>query len=256
MGSRMRSALAMPASNSLTLKAAWNDAELDRHIIDFSRAADRSVVDVGRTVAKGMVTDIIAITPPASKGAQGVAAKRAGEGAIMRDLGAVFAPVRIKGYRTITTVFGRKIKKPVRVPTTEHWPDVISIYHERSHRRHGGRMTRGRKQAYYVSRAKLTSLATGLKAKVGTLAAGWIPAALELGAKVPAFIMRHAGKAHGTIQITYEKGILIRAINHFPGNAGELAADVQRRVEAVKGYAIGKLKRQLEAKLKGLWGKR
>jgi hypothetical protein len=40
----------------------------------------------------------------------------------MRDLGAVFVPVTIKGFRTITTVFGRKIANPVRVQTTRSGP--------------------------------------------------------------------------------------------------------------------------------------
>jgi hypothetical protein len=250
------------APSTIGIATTWNDQELDRHIIEFSRAADRDIKDVARQQMKlfiqgsGNIPGLFDITPPAYRGNTGPAAKKAGEHAIMRDLGAVFVPVTIKGFRTITTVFGRKIANPVRVQTTEKWPDVPAIYHERSGRRHGGRLTRGRKQAYYVSRSKLTSLANSLKAKVGTLAAGWIPAALELEAKVPAFIMRHAGRARGTIQISYDKGILIRAVNHFPDGADQLAADTQRRIEAVKGYRIAAIKRQLEAKLKGLWGKR
>ncbi len=247
----------MPAA-ATTIRpiATWNDKELDLHILQFSQATDRTIEDVSRQVAKGMVTDVINITPPSRAGVTGPSAKKSGESAIMRDLGAVFDPVRIKGCREITTVFGRKIANPVRVPTKELWPDVPAIYKERSARRHSGRMTRGRKQAYYVSKSKFTSLANTLKAKVGQLAAGWIPAALELGSTVPAFIMRQAGKSSGTIQVIHEKGILIRAVNHFPETAGALAADVTRRIESVKGYAIGKLKRQLEARLKGLWGRR
>lgn len=242
---------------TLQLTATWRNEELDRQIYDFHAATGRAVPEIGQQVSKGMVQDILDITPPGSQGNTGQRAKRIGELAVSRDLGAVFAPVTVKGFRMITTVFGRHIATPVKVKTKEEFPagDMDVIHRLRLASKHGGKVTRGRRKAYYVSRTKLRSLRARLVREVGALAAGWIPAALALGARVPAFIMRHAGRAHGTIQIDHSNGIRITAINEFPAGTADLAADTQRRVEYVKGYAIGRLKRQLEAKLKGLWGK-
>ncbi|WP_009960162.1 hypothetical protein [Verrucomicrobium spinosum] len=103
--------------------------------------------------AKGFVKTVIAITPPASVGTTGAAAKKQGEESVCRDLMRVFQPVRMKGKRVVPHLFGEKnpegIKRqpPYTVPTTETHSDLIVIYNQRRQRRHDGKMTRGRKQA-------------------------------------------------------------------------------------------------------------
>nr|MBA3833934.1 hypothetical protein [Chthoniobacterales bacterium] len=239
----------MPAPD-IQFSATVNDAQLDRKIIEFAVATQRSVKDLGEQVIKGLVKDVIEITPPYSgRDRSATRAKRVGELAVYRDLALMgFSPVTIKGYREINTVFGRKVA-PVRVKTKPNprFADPESHRRARLASKHGGRPTRGGKQAFYVDKRLFTPMRNRLIKEVGRLAAGWIPAAQRLGVAVPAFILRHAGDNHGgSIEISYANGIQIRAVNHMPGGAATIAADTQRRIEAAKGYAIGKLTRQLE----------
>ncbi len=254
------------------LTLSIDTSQLERKIREFAAATDREVNDVARQQMKlaiqgsGRIPGIFDITPPAGNGVQGVAAKRAGEQAIVRDLGLMgFEPVTIKGYRQINTVFGHKLKDPIRVKTklNPKFADPKIHHHSRLLAAKGrrGRITRGGgkkgvwggAQAFYADRVKFNAFKRNLLSHVGRLAAGWIPAALELGARVPAFILRHAGSNHGTIEISYTDGIEIRITNHFPDSASKEASATQRRADYIIGLRVSSLARQLKAQLAGKW---
>ncbi len=168
--------------------------------------------------ARGFVKDIIAISPPASKRNTGTAAKKAGEASIDADLAGLFAGVVLKGTRTIPLLFGQadppvEKKPPYHVPTKEVHPDVRAIYLRRKDKRSEwsglwGRITRGQRAKFYVAREKLEALAKALKAKVGSLAAGYNAAAQRLGVPVPGWIARH-GSRYGSVQVRQTSSSLV-----------------------------------------------
>ncbi|HSV73463.1 MAG TPA: hypothetical protein VLH79_06865 [Chthonomonadales bacterium] len=158
----------------------------------WSRLTGQSIEKILRTSAKMTISNprqgsgLLQITPPSGGGMFGTMGKRQGEAAIDRDLAAVFIPVQLKHQRR------------------ERWPNVAEIHSARfrSGSRFGKKLTRGRAQAYYVDVVKLRALRRQLFARVGKLAAGWVPAARALGAAVPAWIARH-GTARGTISMRF-----------------------------------------------------
>jgi hypothetical protein len=243
----------MPAPSIQLKVIEIRDAELQRHIVQVARAAGKTVKEETRTVFKGMVRDAIIYTPPASQGARGKSAQRQGEAAISRDLKRMgFAPIQLKGYRTITQAFGRPIK-PVRVKTKENpkfaEPDVFHL--ARLAAKSGGKVSRGRAQAFYVSKARFNAMVRRLYAEVGRLASGWINAANQLGVPVAAWISRHGGGRGSNIDIQEtDERITMRVVNHFPDTAESEAAEMIRRIATLKTYAIGRLKRQLPFLLK------
>lgn len=226
-----------------------NDSVLQDNIVRMSRATGRTVKEETRTVFKGMVRDAIIYTPPAGGKATGKDAQRQGEFAIVRDLKLMgFAPRPLKGHRTITKAWGRPIT-PVSVPTKENpkfaAPDAFHLQRLLAKTR-GGKPSRGRAQAYYVSSAKLLAMVKRLYAQVGEMASGWVKAAVQLGVPVPAWIARHSGARGTEVQIIEtEQKITMRVVNHFPENAVAEAAEMRRRIDTLKRYAIGRLKRQL-----------
>jgi hypothetical protein len=236
------------------------DTGLSQHIQEFAAGTDRAVEDVSRQAMKGLVRYAIDLTPP-STGIANKEAQRRGERAIMRDLSSMgFEPVTIKGYREIKTVFGHDLATPVRVPTKENprFADPESFRRSRLASKHGGRPTRGGPQAFYVDRRKFRPMVTRLFAEVGRLASGFYRAARELGVAVPSWISRH-GQDRGTGVELVKQGPLIslRVTNHFPeGIANEIYEGTLRRLEAAKHYVANDFARQLEAKMKGLWGRR
>jgi hypothetical protein len=243
------------------LTAQLVDTGLSRHIEDFAAATNRTVPDVSRQAMKGMVRYAIDLTPPATGGAN-KAAQRAGERTITRDLGLMgFEPVTLKGHRDIKVVFGHVLAHPVRVKTKENpkFADPEAFRRSRLSSLHGGRPTRGGKQAFYVARSKFNAMQKRLFAEVGRLASGWVPAARELGVSVPAWIARHGGADRGTTveQVSEGSKLSLRVTNHFPDTVpNKIYDDTLRRIEAIKGYVANGFRRQLEARMKGLWGKR
>ncbi len=118
--------------------------------------------------------EVVAITPPASKGKRGSAAKKAGEGAILVDLARVMiAAAQRKGA---TLGDPAEIHKRLRDPRT-------------------GRINpRNLKHPYPVDAAALRALKRDLLKRVGELAAGWNAGAQKLGVKLPAWVTRHGSK--------------------------------------------------------------
>jgi hypothetical protein len=146
---------------------------------------------------------VMAATPPGGPGIAPPAAKKIGEKAVMRDLLKFFQPVELKGRRRISQVFGHPMKTAVFVVTKEKWPDVEQIHREEwlAHRGPSAHR-RGPRAKFYVDVKKFRALAKTLTELVGYTAAGWAPAALELGRRVPAWIRRWAERnRRNTVQI-------------------------------------------------------
>ncbi len=142
-----------------------------------------------------LLEDAIDLTPPNGGGVTGLAARKRGEAAIEHNLTGtygLFSGVRIKGRRKITTVFGRKIKKAIFVPTRlqPYGTDPDPIYERRKDKywTATGWQSRGQRAAYYVDKAKLAALRGKLKKRVGKLASGWIAGLRALGGQAASWI--------------------------------------------------------------------
>jgi hypothetical protein len=199
----------------------------------------------------GKIPGVINITPPFSaRDKRGQSALFSGKAKIDADLAAVFQPVKIKGSRTISKVFGRKLTRPVKVKTKEKHPNVAAIYDDRWKRKNAaGRkiMGRGRKGAYYVAEAKLEAVRQDAYKRIGLACAAWYLAAMQCTTPlklrgVPAWVKRHSASfAAGSIQVT-EHSIRIELASSLSYNA---ALDMQGKVTRVLGYRQNALERRL-----------
>jgi hypothetical protein len=199
--------------------------------------------------ARGFVRTVVADTPPGNSRLKGRNAKQAGERKIDRDVGVVLTPVRLKGRRAITHLFGNKhpktgSKPPWFVRTKEVHPDVEKIHDARWDRAKDRlrRVTRGRAQAYYVSEAKVRPLRTKLKKRVGLLAGGWNATAVKVGAKLPAWVKRH-GTEGGKVQVKLRSKSYVITMRNQVGYGRKLG--LQKRVDRAALKQAGKLRRRL-----------
>ena len=198
---------------------------VNRSLAEFSRLSPRAADDAVRKAARGFTRRVVDITPPASAGRTGLAARRQGEKRIDHDLGDIFFPVVLRG------------KRP------EQYPDVEALYNQQMAGRKGRRRTRQR-QLYHVDAGKLEALRQKLYLRVGYLAGGWNAAADLLDVDLPAWIKRH-GTEHGTchVEIT-DDGILVTVSNMV-----EYSGDVDgypRRVQYALDYEAAALERETE----------
>lgn len=230
------------------------DTGLEQHIQAFAAYTGRSIRDVAKQALKSLVRYAIDFTPPSSGRTKGMAAKRAGEQAIITDLGKMgFTPVPIKGYRMLTHVYGRRLESPIRIKTQPNPKFADPEAHRRARLaaagRRRGNISRGGRQAFYVDQRKYRPFRKRLLDQVGRLSSGWVQAARELGVPVPAFIARHAGLGRGTTVRTAVQGsrVTLSVINHFPAGTDSLAADVERRIAVFKTYVANSFARQLKA---------
>jgi len=178
-------------------------------LADIKRAAELTAADTEAMIRQeatlfvynaGKIPGIINVTPPFSQGKKGKAGLEQGKGKIDADLLGIFAPVSLKGQRTITHLFGDKDpnvgrKPPYIVSTKERHPDVKAIYTTRNNRRGKGKsMTRGQAAAWYVDEQKFEALRKELHGHIGWACACWYAASVAAGLSpkgVPAWIRRH-----------------------------------------------------------------
>ena len=89
---------------------------IQRGIKALAPQVKKSRRELAEEAARGFVKEVVAITPPASKGKRGSAAKKAGEGAIIADLARVMvAAARKKGVKLADPA---EIHKRLRDPHT------------------------------------------------------------------------------------------------------------------------------------------
>ena len=140
----------------------------------YAETMGRTMAQTLRRAAKSINRRVLAITPPASPGVSGAAARRAGQQRIARQMSTVLAPVRIKGRRKITVVFGRRIARPVFVPTRERVVDVAGHYRRelRKNASGTGLVLRNPGRKAWVDVKKFQAELKRRQAGVGRLASG------------------------------------------------------------------------------------
>lgn len=178
--------------------------------------------------AKGFVRTVATITPPASKGTTGPAARKQGEATITSDLARVMIPVRPKR--------GNQLESP---------QDIYKRFRDKN----TGRINpRNLQKPYPVSKAEYIALRKRLLLRVGWLASGWNAAAQKLGVKLPPWITRHGTKA-GVILVTSDgRRFRIEISNavKFVGNV----KDLDRRIQKAVMYQANAMQRQADYLLK------
>lgn len=194
--------------------------EFERALKTYEAATTGGVEETLKRAAAGFVRRVISVTPPAMGRMSG--AKKIGENAISADLGAVFAPVRLKG------------KRP------EKTPNVPQAF-----RAQRGPGARKRKPAHKlaVDRRKYQRLRNAKKAKVGLLASGWVAAAEALGVSLPAWIRRHGSAAgHYVLRKFGRNGAAIVITHRGKGNTK--VEGFERRVKWALTAQAGALNRE------------
>ncbi len=91
---------------------------IQRGIKALAPQVKKSRRELAEEAARGFVKEVVAITPPASKGKRGSAAKKAGEGAIIADL----ARVMVAAARQERREAGRPGRDPQTPARSAHRP--------------------------------------------------------------------------------------------------------------------------------------
>lgn len=242
------------------LDAPW----FERTFARFAALSTRSIEDELKNQARLFVIDAIRVTPPFHQGVgqNASTAKKAGEKSIGANLDRLFMPRDLVGSRKITHLFGRTDVPglPYTVPTRERFPDVQGLYDEEK----GKAKLRARRGMRFfqknipVSRVKVRRIYRAEIKKVGWLAGGWNAAAMELGAgaKVPAFVRRHAA-APGQVQIDFQPHRLrivlinqVRYADYVGGLQKRAGFALRKRADAMQ-HQIPRLIREQERALRG-----
>lgn len=207
--------------------------------------------------AKGYIRTVVSITPPASANVKGTAAKKQGEESVSRDLRRIFAPVKLKGKRNVPMLFGETDPSgvgnnpPYVVDTKERHPDLGVIYDVRNGRRRGGRLTRGQRQAYYVSDKKFRAFERERRKKVGQLAAGYNAAAQRLGVAMPSWIKRHGiGKGSVLVRVTSGSYMIVIRNSVVYGRAQRLHVLAERAAQIQRNKLERRLPHLIKAELR------
>ncbi len=191
----------------------------------------KSRAELMRGAARGFVKDIVAITPPASQGSRGAAAKKAGEAAVLGDVLKLAQPVLAVAQKQLVSA-----------------TDLLAA-HARSRSGANGRVNpRSRKEKLLVAQRVAVQVIAKLQKRVGWLAAGWNKAAAHLGVRLPAWVRRH-GDSYGEVkvEVTATKFRLeLGNVVKFVGNV----RDYSRRVQRALDYQANKLNRQADYLMK------
>jgi hypothetical protein len=223
-----------------------------RDVAQFALLTGRTFGDELKQQAKGVLKNILKVTPPFNGGGGSVAtAKRAAEGAIHRDLGRIFRPVALVGSRKITHLFGKPHPSaPWTVPTPEKHPQLASLY--AAHKKLDSRSRQARyKNAYFVDELKYKALVDKIMKRSGRLGGGFAAAAAELHVPIPAFMSRHRSSDVGASGIRMQldgDNLFIIITNDVP-YAPDVEGFVRRFNWAVETQR-GKMERQMPYLLK------
>lgn len=219
-------------------------------LLRYAEVMGRTLAGTVERAAKGVTRRVISITPPASQGMTGAAAYRAGRTRIANQMSALLAPVKLKGRRKITTVFGHRLKRPVYVQTKELHPDVAGLYRANTRTLRDGVGVRlknyrpGKK--FYVDTRKFAALLQARQSRVGLLASGWSAAAQALDVPLQQWISRH-GAARGTIKQDLRSAQMrITVRNEAPGLPANLAAELDRRIGYAVRYQADAMRREMD----------
>lgn len=200
-----------------------------------------------KQTAAGITRRVIDITPPASQGVTGADAYRAGRLKIANQMNSVLAPVKIKGRRKITTVFGHKLKRPVYVPTREKYPAVDVAYRARTKIAASGfgiRAQAGGPKAY-VDVRKFQAVLKARQERVGALAAGFAGAAQALDVPLQNWVSRH-GTSGGRVQIDTAGDRMRVVVENFGNGApAPIVGELARRIDYAVQYQRSAMERAI-----------
>ncbi len=218
-------------------------------ILQYALVMERTLKDTVKRAAKGITRRVIDITPPAFAGVKGAAAYRHGRKKIARQMGGVLAPVKLKGRRLITHVYGHQLAKPVYVRTAEKYTDVVAVYRQnRTFRNKGvGVRSRGLRSAkYFVDVRKFNTLLKAKEARVGVLASGWAAAAAALDVPLQNWISRH-GQSRGTVKLDLASARMRIVVSNFAGSGlpENVAAELDRRIAYAVQYQRDAMAREV-----------
>lgn len=176
------------------------------------------------TLSNPSGSGLLQITPPASVGVTGSAARAAGEAALQRDLARVFSPVKLTGKRR------------------EQWPDVAGIHRRLfiAYKRPGQPLKSDRSApGYIVDERKVRALFQKLRRNIGKLASGWLASCQALGVRAPAWVSRHGTGRGAIIQKLTAPMYSIQMECYVPPNAP--GDELQRRVPYALGYTSNRI---------------
>jgi len=207
-------------------------------VLDFAKKYGIGVRVVMRDQMRLWLVDLIKQTPPKNRG-QGVRA-------IERDLGKLFVPLKIgDALKFFASEFGQESssggipRKQVKATAAKRFPDVIfnwdgnqarmDGYRNRFRNKRGGISKRSRniyqvkdwtfENKMYVPASAFNKLKRKLSARVGTLKAGWLPGAIQFGAKSPAFVNKVSRKSGFAIDAMKSDGSgFLSVSNQVPWN--------------------------------------
>ncbi len=181
--------------------------------------------------ARGFVRTVAQVTPPASKGVTGSAAKKQGEATITKDLARVMMPVR-----------------PSRTSQLQNAADIYRRFRDKN----TGRINpRNLKNPYPVSSAEYNALRKMLFARVGWLASGWNVAAQKLGVRLPAWIARHPAPggyvpSSDARRFRLEVSNAVKFVGSVKNYEGRIAKAVQYQANAMQRQADYLLKKSVK----------
>jgi len=185
----------------------------------FLANSKRDALVVMKQQAKGVIKEVIGLTPP---GGPGVSSGQA----------------RSRGTRNVKTD-ALKVVKGVNAKRAEH-QDVASIIESKRVR---GRIRKEVTPRILVPMDKLKAYIKAKQQHVGKLASGWNEGAAKLGLKPSAWIWRNDGPGMMNISVT-DKDITIRATNAVP-YASEMSK-LRSRLQQALHLQRNKMNRQLK----------
>lgn len=211
---------------------------------------------------RGFVKDVVAITPPASQGVQGLSAKKQGERKIIANLASIYGGsntatelVKEHGVRGEAKGFYKSLKEgdftkanQILRPLSKG-RGIYAFDGGELHRRLGGHGGRSKADPIFFTHEddRLKAYIKKKLGMVGFLAAGYNAAAIRLGVALPEWIARH-GAAFGGVEMRSDDRSFVIVIRNSVPYARK--ADLQRRADFVQKVRNGKLMRRLPYVLK------
>jgi hypothetical protein len=240
------------------IKLDINAMPLRRKMELLAKLAGKTIADEIATQAKGFVTEIIKITPPAMGGSTVKENQKRGELAVSRDIrrvyaspGNVFIEIRNKlgepvarafwaAYQNGNTAFCSRLMRQAGLSYGVHNFDGGATH--QSMRNARGRISRDRIQFLPMQDEDLRGYIGKRVANVGILASGWVAAGRLTGARAPRYASRHG--ANGTARTQGSKGKLVYVFRNAVNYASE--NDLDRRSR----WVLAKQRRKMETRLK------
>ncbi|MCB1089046.1 MAG: hypothetical protein KDM63_18570 [Verrucomicrobiae bacterium] len=177
---------------------------------------------VMREQAKGVIREVIALTPPGRPGA---------------------TKARGRGTAKVKADILKLVKGTSSEPKVQR-RDIAAIH---ASRRRRGRVTSEISPRIVVPVEALRAYIKEKQARVGHLASGWNTAAAKLGYKPPAWVWRNEGPGAIEIRVS-DKDLVIRATNRV-AFASEISM-LNRRIQAALNIQRNKMERRIASYLK------